>query len=84
LNLNRIVPTISVPRYHIADSFPKEKAYEAHFPSVLGHEVRALRHEVGHVSNGDMVGPAWLQVVLITFVIFDRAGEPLPPPSGAR
>jgi hypothetical protein len=30
--LNRIVPTIGVPRYHIADSFSKEKADEAHFP----------------------------------------------------
>src|SRR5271154_2367598 len=32
LKLNTNVPTITLPRYHIADSFPKEKTHEAHFP----------------------------------------------------
>src|SRR5271167_2263286 len=32
LKLNRNVPTIGVPRYHIVVIFRKEKTHEAHFP----------------------------------------------------
>src|ERR1700691_919264 len=54
LKFNRNVPTITLPRYHIADSFPKEKAYEAHFPISRNEPGRAgpalgggLHHRAG-------------------------------------